>query len=45
MDVPVNMQLKFPQFYELDILVRQRQVRTVSNCAGDREDFTGAVLG
>ena len=23
----------------------QRQVRTVPNCAGDREDFTGAVLG
>ena len=30
----------------LDISVLpQRQVRTVPNCAGDREDFTGAVLG
>ena len=30
----------------LDISVMpQRQVRTVPNCAGDSEDFTGAVLG
>ena len=55
MDVTVNKQLKFfetvvvpliqfiVRVLDISALV-QRQVRTVPNCAGDREDFTGAVL-
>ena len=54
--VPVIMQHEFqfgilvPQkqivVRVLDISVTlQRQVRTVPNCPGDREDLTGAVLG
>ena len=38
------LQIQFVRVLDMSVM-QQRQLRAVPNCAGDREDDTGAVLG